>query len=494
MSKDRTLNVDLGGALRPLDRTERRCIASGHAYTLLREDHRNHIRRIQREIGFEQLRFHGIFHDLVGIYCEDHDGSGYQNFQNLDKIYDFLLEEGIRPFVELGFMPARLASGPETCFQYRGHTTPPRDYARWRDLVSGFCRHLIDRYGLEEVRSWNFEVWNEPNLEYFWTGGQEGYFQLYQASAEAIKSVDADLRVGGPATARNEWVGELIDYCNRKDVPIDFATTHHYCASAVLEMGQVDRRIQYRGAEAYARDIRDVLEEIRNSARPDLPLCYTEWNVSPCHGDTIGKDSEFTACFVLDHLARTEGLLEANAFWTISDIFEESGPGLDPFSGKYGLLNLHGIAKPVYHAFRFRADLFDTRLETACPWALATRNSRGDLRLLSWNLTEPSQCDFGGGEWHFPEGRTKQTIRLNNLHGTYRVQSWSVDGRNGNSFRAWQEMGKPRYLDQEQIAQLGAASEPSLESERIVKCDSSLELIDTLESNAIRYYRLEKIV
>jgi len=485
--------IDCNKTVQPLDRTAQECIASCHAYLTLREDYREHFRRVNRDIGFRSIRFHAILHDWVGVYNENAEGTARYNFQNLDKIYDFFVAEGVRPFVELSFMPEQLASGTETCFKYKGNTTPPKEYDKWADLISAFVSHLIDRYGIEEVLCWNFEVWNEPNLEYFWRGGIDAYFRLYETTVRAIKAINKDLRVGGPATAGNEWVQEILEYCKTDSVPIDFISTHHYCADAHLVMGKPTRKQRYRGTSAMADDIRRITHHVRTSHLPDLPIYYTEWNVSPCHEDVIGKDSEFTAVFVLDVLRKIRGMLDGYALWTFTDIFEESGPGLFPFSGKYGLVNMHGIAKPVFHAYYFLASLYDCEIPVDHESVIVTRDFRNNIRLLCWNIAEPTETDFAGGEWAFPDTTRTEKLRLQNIAGRYRVRLYRVDRTNGNAFRTWQEMGKPQYLDELQIEELHEAAQPSLERDEVHTIDGECYLEHTLEPNAIVFYEIEKV-
>ncbi len=488
-----TININLDHPVRPLERLGQECIASCHAYLSLREDYREHFRFVQRTIGFRRIRFHAVLHDLVGIYNEDDEGSPVYNFQNLDKIYDFFLSCGCRPFVELSFMPEKLASGPETCFKYKGNTTPPADEEKWRELIRAFAAHLLDRYGVNEVLSWYFEVWNEPNLDYFWRGGLEGYLRLYQVTAEALKSVHPQLRVGGPATAGTEWVDLLLGFCGEHDVPIDFITTHHYCANSGLVMGKPTRRIRYLGWRSMVDDVEKVRGQVARSHRPDLPVFFTEWNVSPSHEDAVGKDSEFNAAFVLQVLASLRGKLDGYAYWTFSDIFEESGPGLLPFTGKYGLVNMHGIPKPVYHAFRFLSRLYDCEIPVEPDWCIATRSGSGDVRFLTWNLVEPTQTDFSGGEWVFPNETRAATVRITGIRGRYRVRCYRVDRGHGNAFRAWQRMGKPQYLSDEQISDLTEFSQPTVDRDEILVLNGETSLDVSLEQNAILFWELERV-
>ncbi len=225
----------------------------------------------------------------------------------------------MRPFVELSFMPRALASGGTTVFNYQANVTPPRDVRQWAELVRMLVRHWIDRYGAAEVREWFFEVWNEPNLKNFWTGAQDEYFELYRVTAEAIKSVDAGLRVGGPATAKNEWVSEFLDFCDTHDLPADFVSTHHYPTDAFGSEGD-DTETQL------SRSRRSVLREQVQDARRRagaLPLYYTEWNASSNPRDPL-HDEPYAAAFVTKTLMEANGLVDGYSFWTFSDIFEEN--------------------------------------------------------------------------------------------------------------------------------------------------------------------------
>jgi xylan 1,4-beta-xylosidase len=466
-------------------------IGSCHAYLTLREDWREHARLIQSEVGFRSVRAHAIFHDLVGIYAAEKGEPPRYNFFNLDKIYDFWLSVGLKPYVELSFTPQALAIGEQTIFRYRANVTPPADLARWDELIRAFTTHLVERYGIQEVASWYFEVWNEPDLEGgFWVGGQERYFELYAHTARAVKQVDPRLRVGGPASSRSMWVEEFLTFCARSQAPLDFLSTHHYCADAGLVMGQFSEQIVWRGQKAMSIDVRRTVAAVRASAFPDIEVHYTEWNVSPIHEDRFGKDSEFTAAFVLQTLQDVSGSIQRYMLWAISDIFEESGPGETPFSGKYGLVNLHGIKKPLFHAFRFLARLYEQQLPTEGS-LYATRSAEGGLRVLSWNYCEPLEVDFSGGEYRLDEHEKDEQLRFSGMLGRVRVRGWRVDRQHGNSFRAWQAMGSPQYPNREQIEALKLAAEAVLFTDRVEECAAVLELGHVLPPSGFVFYEVD---
>ena len=463
----------------PFNQFFRYGIASCHAYLTLREDFRSHVRRIQRDIGFHGIRFHGIFDDEVGAVhyapCRfiDSDGGPQLNFQNIIRVYRFFVEQGMTPFVELGFMPDQLASGTKTCFAYKGNVTPPKDFTQWGRLVRRFAAQMVETFGLDEVRRWHFEVWNEPDLSYFWTGSQADYFRLYAESAKAVKSVDAKLKVGGPATSGCKWIGETIDFCKKEHLPLDFISTHDYCTNSALALdGQRSEMRWGGGPQRMYESVARVRATVDSSAFPKAEVHFTEWNATAAHGDRFGKDSEFTAAFVLDTLKRVNGLVDSYMFWTISDIFEESGLSLKPFTGKYGLVNCDGVPKPVFHAFRWMAMLYDEEIIAGTPeWCRVTRGPKGELRVLAWNLPEVEKMDTTGGDWTLKAAARRENLLLKPLRGRFKVVTHGVDAQRGNAMRAWQKMGSPAYPTLEQIATLHSAAEATVIGETMIESD-----------------------
>jgi xylan 1,4-beta-xylosidase len=487
--------INLNAETRPLDRFFQRCIGSCHAYLTLREDFREHVRMVQKQVGFESLRCHGIFHDLVGIYSEDSNGEAIFNFHNVNKIYDFFLEQGLRPYVELSFMPQALASAGDTIFRYQANISPPKDYQKWANLISVFVRHLVTRYGLEEVKQWHFEVWNEPDLEgIFWSGTQAEYFELYRHTVTAIKGVCDQLLVGGPSTSKNLWIEEMMEFCEVNQLPMDFVSTHHYCADASLEVDADVFNLEYRGQKAMRSDVQITVDKVRASNRfASAEVHYSEWNVSPCHEDRYGKDSEFTAVFLLQTLKDLDGLVDSYSFWCLSDIFEETGPGRSPFSGKYGLVNMQGIKKPVFYAYHFLTRLYDSVLSGAGESSWITHNENGSVRVLSWNFNEPETVDFNGADYRLDEQHRSEALLLKGMDGRYRIKAYRQDREVGNSFRCWQALGEPEYLTHKQIDILKESAEPNLFQDQVVECEGELELTHQLSPCAIVFYDIEKL-
>jgi xylan 1,4-beta-xylosidase len=371
----------------PLPHIWEHTVGSCHAPLALRADWQAQLRQCHEELGFQYVRFHGLLSDVGAVVR--HGGRLIYSFFNADRIFDFLLSIGMRPFVELSFMPEPLASGTATVFSYRSNVSPPADYAAWADLVRRLASHWIERYGIEEVRRWYFEVWNEPNLSAFWAGTQEQYFELYRHTVRALKGWDARLRVGGPATAANAWIPEFLDFCQREDLPVDFVSTHHYPNDPLWTAEQdteSELKLGKRGV------LREWTEEARRQSR-GRPLLYTEWNVSS-NPRYWRQDDSYAAAFAVKSALEASDFVEAYAFWTFSDIFEENYFPSEPFHGGFGLLNLYGIPKPTYRAFELLHRLGTERLpvegrhETVDAWAVRMANT---LTILLTNHTLPQQ-------------------------------------------------------------------------------------------------------
>ncbi len=311
----------------------------------LRADWREQLARAHDELGFRHVRFHGLLDDDMGTLVRENERI-IHSFFNADSIMDYLIAIGMRPFVELSFMPRALASGATTVFNYRGNVTPPKDVGQWCALIGRLVGHWVERYGVREVRNWLFEVWNEPNLAAFWTGSQHDYFEFYRRTAVAIRGVDARLRVGGPATAMNAWIREFVDYCRAAKAPLDFITTHHYPTDAFGAPGD-DTVTQL--AKSRRSVLREQAQDVRRQAG-DLPVYYTEWSSSSNPRDPL-HDEPYAAAFAVKTILEVAGLVQGYGWWTFSDLFEEKFFPAQPFHGGFGLLNLQGVAKPVYRAF-----------------------------------------------------------------------------------------------------------------------------------------------
>jgi xylan 1,4-beta-xylosidase len=438
---------------------------SGRAILSLRDSYREDLRVLKSATAVEYVRFHAIFHDEVGVYDEDARGNPVYNFSYVDQIYDGLLAEGVKPFVELSFMPAKLAAQPPVVhtFWYKPIVSPPKDWTKWDDLISHFARHLIERYGIGEVSQWYFEVWNEPNID-FWAGDpkEETYYRLYDETARTLKSVDARLRVGGPATAQAAWIDRFIRHSVASGVPLDFVSTHVYGNDTAQHVFGTDDMVPR--TEMVCRAARKVHDEVKASARPDLPIIWSEYNASYLNEPAV-TDSAFMGPWLADTIRQCDGLMDMLSYWTFSDVFEEQGVIRMPFYGGYGLIAEDNIAKPAFNVFRLLHRLGNQRIDVDSSSALVTRTTAGNLTVAVWNLRLPEAV-----------AEPKEvTLVFAGLKGSHRALVSRVDGSHGSVLAAYDAMGRPADPTQAQIVKLRNSAELPPPEETLIK-DGQLEL------------------
>ena len=436
------VEIDAQATASPFPHYWEEMFGSGRAILSLRESYREDVRAVKQVADFRYVRFHAIFHDELGVYSEDEHGNPVYNFSYVDQVYDGLLKNGVKPFVEISFMPKKLAFNPDALhpFWYKQNVSPPKSMERWDGLVKNFVQHLVDRYGIDEVSTWYFEVWNEPNID-FWDGvpKQRSYFDLYAHTARAVKSASERLRVGGPATAASAWIGDFIKFTAENKVPVDFVSTHGYADDTVEDLFGTKEDIPMD--ERVCRAAAKVKGEIRSSSRPDLPLIWSEWNVQ---GSMGSRDTTFVGPALANTVRQCDGLVNMLSFWTFSDVFEEGGPIARPFEGQFGLRAKGGINKPSYYAYGLLHQLGGERLVNSSKDVIVTKKSNGALVVAVWNLDDPGQT-----------GASKQIeLTFSHLRADAHVSIRRVDDEHGNVLKAYKAMGEPVDPTPEQVERL----------------------------------------
>lgn len=448
----------------PLRKPWKSAIATGHAHLLLRADLQSQLAKLQRDIGYRYFRCHGLFHDDMAVVARREDGSLAFKWDNVDKVFDAMLRLGLRPRVELSTMPVALASGTTTVFDWEFNTTPPRNYAEWGQLVGAFARHCLDRYGLDEVAQWYYEVWNEPNIN-FWTGTQEDYWKLYDASATALKAVSPRLRVGGPVTARCAWVAEMISHCSTNGVPLDFISTHIYPQDEWVVYPDL-KGSPYKPGMFVPDIVREVRQTVQQSAMRDLEVHMTEWSsIEPLPSGQLAWDENpsvenlSAAATICDLVMAVDQDCEVFCWWEASDVFEENGMPQSEFSNTYGLLSLNGLRKATFNAFEFlnrlRGGRLEIRHEALPPGCGLVATTEGEnLQVLLWyrNL---SVYGVGAqppwvGALELPWTDSAKAVVLQER----------ITAGAGSCYETWQALGTPQNLSPTERDLLAVHSEP----------------------------------
>lgn len=455
----RPIVIDANAPTVPRDHAADLSVGSDYPGTLIRDDSLAQLKIAKDELGFRYIRFHGIFHDVLGTF-KVVDGKPVYNWTKIDYLYDKLLGMGIKPFVELGFTPEAMKTSDNSIFYWKGNTSHPKPEL-WAGLVDAFVRHVQQRYGKDEVRTWFFEVWNEPNLDGFWEkADQKAYFDLYDVTAKTIKAIDPTLRVGGPATAGAAWVPEFLAHTQKSGAAVDFIATHTYGVDGGFldENGQGDQKLS-PSPDGIVGDVRKVRKEIEASYLPKLPLYFTEWSTSYNPRDLV-HDSYISAAYILSKLKATEGIAQGMSYWTYTDLFEEPGPPTAPFEGGFGLMNPQGIRKPAWFAYKYMNELGDQQVQTADKQSWVTKDANG-VQVLAWDFQTPdmgkkTNRPFFGAVQPTKNG-TPLTLSLKGMKpGTYHVQVYRTGFKANDAYTAYIEMGKPKTLAADQLAKLQA--------------------------------------
>jgi xylan 1,4-beta-xylosidase len=459
-TSNRVINLDFNQSNGSLNKMFNECVGAGRANEGLRADWQQQLAYVRKNCGFKYIRMHGLLTDDMGVYKEDSKGNPEYNYMYVDALFDFLESIGMKPFVELGFMPSVLASGKQTIFWWRGNVTPPKDYNKWRDLIRNLVQHFTERYGAEEVKTWYFEVWNEPNLSPgFWTGTQQDYFKLYKYTAEAVKSVNKEYRVGGPATAGAAWVPEMIDYCHQNNVPIDFISTHSYGVNqGFLDEHGSSGTVLSKDPMSVSGDVLKSRKQIAESTMPNLELHYTEWSASYTPADPI-HDSYHEAAYVLQKMKQVGNAANSMSYWVFTDIFEEPGPRFEPFHGGFGMLTIQGINKPVFYAYQFLNRLGNIELANKDSASWVCKDSSGNIQALAWDFTNTLPDSVNDQQYYIRDlpSKSKGKLKINIAKvpaGKYALEVYKVGYRSNDAYSTYLSMGKPQQLNPQEVQQI----------------------------------------
>ncbi|PZR20719.1 MAG: glycoside hydrolase [Flavobacterium psychrophilum] len=501
VGQTREIKINVNETSGNLNTMYKECIGAGRANEGLRADWQQQLAYVKKECDFKYIRMHGLLTDDMAVYKEDKNGKPEYNYMYIDALFDYLLSIDVKPFVELGFMPSQLASGPKTIFWWRGNVTPPKDYDKWQALIYNLTKHWTERYGADEVKSWYFEVWNEPNLDGFWAGTQEEYFKLYNYAVKGIKAVNKDYKVGGPATAGAAWIPEMIAYCKKNNVPIDFASTHSYgVKQGFLDEFGNSGTVLSKDEMAVSGDIINSRKQIATSSHPNLELHYTEWSASYTPADPI-HDSYHEAAYILEKIKQVGKDANSMSYWVFTDIFEEAGPRFTPFHGGFGLVTIQGINKPAFYSYQFMNKLGKTELKNNDTRSWASKDDKGNLQLLFWDFTNTHPGDAVNNQDYYikdlpAKAKGKANISVNGLaKGNYKMNVYKVGYKVNDAHTDYIIMGRPDQLSKAQVKELKDKNNgtPVITETITVKKDGTFTKSFDIRENDVYFVELVKI-
>lgn len=463
------------------------CIGTGRMNLALRHEYHNQLKKVQEDIGFSYIRGHGLFCDDMAIYhTYEEDGVFKEeyNFTYVDMVFDDYQALGIKPFVELGFMPEQLASGSQTVFYWKGNTTPPVDYTKWANLVVATINHWIDRYTREEVITWPFEVWNEPNLPGFWKNADmEEYFKLYDVTSKAVKECDPRIRVGGPAICGvddERWLRCFLEYCSKSKTPLDLVTRHAYATEAAESDGHYQYQ-KLRTPEVFLSELKEsrcIIDSFPEYAGMEMHI--TEFNTSYTPLNPI-HDTNLNAAYVARLLSEMGDHCASYSYWTFGDVFEETGVAFTPFSGCFGLLANGMIPKPTYWIFAFYQKIGSNAIARTENYII-TKDCNSNIHGIAWNPVEE-------------EGDLTILLRFtfDMADGDYILIKRLVDETNCNPLKTWIDLGSPAYPTKDELQLIKDCSIPRISTKQFRVNNSACEMEITLSSNAVCYFEIKQI-
>lgn len=463
------------------------CIGTGRIGLALRKEYYDQLKMVQKDIGFSYIRGHGLFCDDMAVY-QTYEEDGVEkieyNFTYLDMAFDSYQALGIKPFVELGFMPSKLASGSQTVFYWKGNVTPPLDYTKWADLVRATIEHWISRYGREEVITWPFEVWNEPNLSGFWKDADMSeYFKLYDVSSQAVKDCDPRIRVGGPAICGvddERWLNCFLEHCSKNKSPLDFITRHAYATELPKREGHYDYQ-KLRTPDVFINELKASRQIIdRYPEYVGMEMHITEFNTSYTPLNPI-HDTNLNAAYVARLLSEMGDVCASYSYWTFGDVFEEAGVAFTPFSGCFGLLANGMIPKPTYWAFSFFRDLGTNGIGRSEQFVM-TKDKENSIRGIAWNPVEEEE-----------DSNISLKLGIDLDNGEYMLVTKLVDEHTCNPLKTWINMGSPANLAKDQLELLRECARPQIKTKRFQVTENKKDLEILLSSNAICYFEIKRI-
>jgi len=484
----------------------------GSASDLLSAGNQNMLRTIQQEVGFEYIIFHGLFDDDMMVYSENSLGQPELNFAYIDIAFDFLLSIGLKPFVELSYMP-RLLAASDARFANSGRSCIglPKSMETWSFLVRSFVLHLNARYGYREVAGWPFSLWNIPDSgkAIFGIGSVQDFFEFYKATFSVVKSCNGDILFCGPSCMTDTmeagtFLNEFLEKCSKDNCLPDTLRYHFYPINWSLLQGdsvQTNPHLSYRSsADALKESIQLVRKQI-NSLPFNIQTVYvSEWNASISHRELLG-DTAFQAAYIVKNVIENQESVDCLTYWTLSDSIKEVGLTNHLYHGGLGLFTYNGIKKASYQAFRLLAKLGNVKLDSGDGYYIC--RSESTLQILLYNYQHYSKL-YADGELFDMTFLNRYTPFVNPTRKKYSLPLTGLSGRkhlvtetilnasHGSSFDKWMELGAMPLQSKEDLDYLQSVSIPKMQKHIIESRDGSIDLSITLEPHEVRLVEIQR--
>ncbi len=490
----------------------RTMIGVASASAILSADVQQLLRRVQRDVGFRYVKFNGILSDDMHVCFQDAEGQITYSFAYVDKVFDFLLSIGLRPFVQLSFMPEALAKNRRRLFSYL--VSEPTSLDKWSDLVTALIRHLQQRYGREELRQWFFSVWHQPDTPAFMYGfsSDEAFYQFYRATFRAVKTCDEGLFFGAPSTYylmqpnyRN-WYIPFLQWCREQGCTPDYLNFSYYdlvfneSEGGQAAFGFAESMALRESPDGFSDFVTQVRSERHQLNADAMPIFLTEWNNTPSQQDLL-NDTCFKSCYIVKGILENYDRLESFSYWSLTDWMGEAVQPKEMFFGGLGLFTANGVPKASYYAFTLLRQLGDTLLGRGEGW-FVTRQGES-FRILLYNYRHFSHLYAQGERFDmtFTERYTpfspEQMLDVHlNIHdveaGRYMVTETLINRSSGSAFDQWLSMGAVELTEPAELETLAARSVPAISKYTVSAEDGVLRLDAMLDMLEVRLIHIIK--
>ncbi|HEX2959496.1 MAG TPA: hypothetical protein VHO70_21860 [Chitinispirillaceae bacterium] len=461
-----------------------RCVGTGGAQLCMNNDWKVAAKLAVKDAGFKAFRGHRIL-SYSNPLIWNGSGTPTYNWDKFNEVYDFLVDTlKTEPILELSAQPKALETS--------GEWSPPKDLAVYQDLIKNVVQHCIDRYHMERVSKWYWEVWNEWDYSGFWSGGTEQqYYEMYKAAVKGATEAYPDIKIGGPSsTNAGGRIAPFLNYCKTNNIKVDFVSNHNYGGGG---SGPNADPVNTQ------KDSRTRAEAIKDFGKP-LGSMNTEFSSSysgqggGTGANLYSMDSHVNAPYVAkviklhldDHTSNKSQLPDVMSYWAISDVFDESGregyikDNNAVFGQVFGMINYHGIPKATFNAYRMLNKMGTTRIECKSSVSSAEDDGVDGFATVNDNSSELAVVIYNfykvlGGQ----TAVDNVALTVNDLpfpKGKVQVTHFRVDSTHSNAYRIWLQNGKPRSPSTDLLNKMREASDLEL-----------LNPIDTIDFTGAAY-------
>lgn len=506
--------VNLAGPGIPIRRSWQRLVNIGYAHDGLSGEVQAQLRRAKQEIGFTDIRFHGIFDDDMHIYQQQADGSPWYNFTYVDLLFDFILSIGLTPFVELSFVPSKLAKAPYRLFERCSTASMYRDRTKWEALVQATVAHWIARYGLEAVIQWRFSCFSfnyvtiqEIPITY------EEYLEMFQVTYHILKELDPRLRLGGPGCFAHVMLAKDCGVRFLQDTvalgcPPDFLTAQCYPHENIVQDSeflyftanqQSTPSVLSDDEDFTAHFLADFHALAAQCGLGDREIILEEWSSTLWQRD-LSSDTCYRSAWMVKNALQCCNEADLLGYWLLTDLIDEWLVPGGVFHGGYGLFTANGIPKAAYRAMRLLTRVGAEKVGAGKNWFVSRSGNTIQIFLYHYchydalyryryqklkNPRDAYKVFQNSGCLHL-------SLSMTGLQpGSYRWERRIINRSTGSAYDKWLEIGAPETMRPDDLKYLADTSQPAYE---VSECntDGSLLIESQLQPHEVQIIVLQK--